>query len=286
MVVLSDQIYVALVQRERQGNQREGILVNAVTTVRPTTRRLALIGSITLALSMTAVPSADADVALESPPDLSEEECDTTPMVVDDSQHVTVLERDATAAATETVAEALQTGQISLQVSPDHLATDSAEVHEIVTDGTPFTSVTYRIGGDFSALSNLTVVLDEDQSIVQYNEALFSESEVGTFQIHSFADGELVLEEETDVPYVADFMLQRTMDDGSAVTLQSAGGTAACIALALGVPGSIGALIAKTCAVSCAAAATPPGATVCAACIGAAALLGTGAAAAAVSCFR
>ncbi|MFO7960427.1 MAG: hypothetical protein R6U94_05735 [Nitriliruptoraceae bacterium] len=283
MVVLSDRIYVALVHRERQGNQREGILVNAVNTVRPTTRRLALIASITTALSMAALPSADA--ALESPPDLSEEECDTTPMV-DDSQHLTVLEGDATAAATDAVAEALETGQISLQVSRDHLAADSAEVHEIVTDGTPFTSVTYRIGGDFSALSNLTVVLDEDQNIVQYNEALFSESKGGTFQIHSYADGELVLEEETDVTYVTNFMLQRTMDDGSAVTLQSAGGTAACIALALGVPGSIGALIAKTCAVSCAAAATPPGATVCAACIGAAALLGTGAAAAAVSCFR
>lgn len=54
--------------------------------------------------------------------------------------------------------------------------------------------MTYPIGGDYSMLSNLTVVLDEDGEIVQYAQALVSESSAGTFDLRSHVDGELVFE--------------------------------------------------------------------------------------------
>jgi hypothetical protein len=242
---------------------------------------------------MTAIPGADADSGPDLPPDPFEEVCDA-PTISDASDAITAIDGDATEAAIDAVTGALRTGGIELQVPEDRLA-DRPEVHQVETDGTPFTSVTYRIGGDHLTPSNLTVVLDQDGSIVSYNEALYRETSAGTFQVQAYAEGELVLDEKTDIPTAVESELPRYQDGGSDSLIQSAlatastqssASTAACVSLALGVPGAVGALVAKTCTAACAAAWTPPGATVCAACIGAAAVLGTGAAAAAVSCFR
>ncbi|MEI4789842.1 hypothetical protein WAX46_05815 [Bacillus sp. FJAT-53060] len=96
-------------------------------------------------------------------------------------------------------------------------------------------------------------------------------------------DGSLVKSVDTELSYMSDEEL--LAEEPSAIQPMGVKATAACIAAVLGVGSSVAYLIAVACAGSCAAP-TPVTAPICAACIGAYAVLGAGGMGAVVGCFK
>ncbi|WP_182543082.1 hypothetical protein [Halosaccharopolyspora lacisalsi] len=116
--------------------------------------------------------------------------------------------------------------------------------------------MTIPVGGDYSLVSNLTVLFNESGDIVQYGETLISENDAGNFNITSYTDGVLVNSNDTDQPYTTDAQLQQDTDSGpvssEGMAAMGAGGTAACVAAVLGVSGVTAYLIVGACTGACA----------------------------------
>ncbi|KIH99598.1 hypothetical protein LP52_06955 [Streptomonospora alba] len=183
------------------------------------------------------------------------------------------------------VSEAVKNGEISVQAPQSALSHGQTKVYTVDAEDkdTTFTSVTIPVGGDYSMLSNLTVLFNESGDIVQYGETLISENDAGNFNITSFTDGELVNSNDTDLPYMTDAQLQQDAASGEAMATAGAGSTAACVAAVLGVSGATAYLIVGACTGAC----TVPGVgtAVCVACIGAYATVGGASITAVASCF-
>lgn len=272
----------------------------------------ALVLVIALTLVMTLGGSARAlergaeasgDTSKAAPQEQALEDCEDAPQALRAAQpaepamQVTPVDHEGVRARADVVAAALRIGEITTNAPQDVINTDDPKVSNIEVDGTSLTSVTYQIGGEYnSTLSNLTVVIDDTGEIVQYAETLVLESSAGTFDVRSYADGDRVMAEQTDIPYATDAELSRELNAGigevhastqdGMSTMQSGGSTAQCLAVALGIGGLTAAVIAAICKGACVAVATPPGAAVCAACIGGIVALGTGTGMNAVNCFR
>ncbi|WP_157062950.1 hypothetical protein [Actinopolyspora mortivallis] len=200
-------------------------------------------------------------------------------MTLVEGQHA----RDLTRAAFE----AVKNGEVSVQAPQRALSWDQAKVYRVDAEETTSTSVTIPVDGDYSLVSNLTVLFDENGDIVQYSETLISENKEGNFNITSFTDGVLVNSNDTDQPYMTDEQLQQGANSGAgsseSMTAMGVGSTVACVASVLGVSGATGYLIVSACTGAC----TIPGAgtSVCVACIGAYATVGGASITAVASCF-
>lgn len=177
---------------------------------------------------------------------------------------------------------AVKKGSISLHAPAGSLAQDEAKVYTVDAENTTVTSVSIPVGGDYSMLSNLTVVFDKGGNIVQYGETLISENEAGNFNITSYADGRLAKSNDTDQAFMTDAQLQNNSSPAR-VSTSGVGETVACVVSVLGVSGAVAYLIVGACAGAC----TVPivGTAICVACIGAYAAVGGASITAVASCF-
>lgn len=164
-----------------------------------------------------------------------------------------------------------------------------AKVYKVNAGSSSGYSVTFQLEGDYSYLSNFTVLIDTQGNVSTYSETQIGLGESGNFKIVSYQDGQLVNTKETPVPYMADDELQSSnyrSSTASASTPQSVGGTVACVASVLGISGAVGYIIVSACSGACTAVATGVGGVVCAACIGAYATVGGASIGAVASCFK
>ncbi|MEE8599784.1 hypothetical protein [Euzebya tangerina] len=204
------------------------------------------------------------------------------------SADLTQLDGPAARAAAAVVQQAIGAGEIILQTPSDLVAAESVKVYRIDTAGEAFTSVTYPVGGDLSVLSNITVVLDTNNEIVQYAEALVSQSAADTFEVQSYVDGQLVVDEDTGIPFASNDLLHQEVEEPTASTLgaQASQSTAQCLAAVLGVSVAFAGVLAFFCSGACSTAVTPPTAAVCAACIAGFTTIGGASISAVASCFN
>jgi len=190
------------------------------------------------------------------------------------------------AESVEAVMAKVADGTLDVRAPGAALDESRATVSEIDSDTGVFTSVTVPVAGNYSVMSNLTVVLDPKGDVAQYAETLFDENSVGNFQITQYTDGTLTKTEDLGLSYRSDAELikdmQETAGDTNRVSVQGVGSVASCLAGALGIGGVAAYFIAGACGGACAAGVVP----VCAACVGAYAALGTGGMAAVVGCFQ
>jgi len=187
---------------------------------------------------------------------------------------------------TRKIQKAAEKGQISVQAPQSALSYGQAKVYTVKADNSAFTSVTIPIAGEYSTVSNLTVLLGVGGRIIQYSETLISANEVGNFNITTFVDGALVNSNDTDMAYLTNAQLLASDAAGSEdmITAMGPRSTAACVASVLGVSGFVGYLIVGACTGACAVPGV--GTAVCVACIGAYAAVGGASITAVASCFR
>lgn len=187
----------------------------------------------------------------------------------------------------EAVSSAVKNGKISTHAPQAALSLQKAKVYSVNTDGPAYTSVTVPISGEYSMVSNLTVIFDGKGKIVKSGETLISKNDAGNFNISNFTGGKLVKSNDTDRPFMSDAQLQQKDPDKSAGPVlnstHSTGSTVACVVSVLGVSGAVGYLIVGACAGAC----TVPivGTAICVACIGAYAAVGGASITAVASCF-
>jgi len=153
---------------------------------------------------------------------------------------------------------------------------------DFTKDEVDYTAVTIPGDGDkFDFISNLTLVFDQNKNIVNYSETLIRKKDDDTFKYTSYADGERVQHEVKDIGYdnrLVDKGLEELRND-QPINHKD---TTKCIAAVLGVGTAVAALIAYVCAGSCV---VPVSAPICAACIGAYAVVGGGSITAMANCF-
>lgn len=155
----------------------------------------------------------------------------------------------------------------------------------VYTVGGGVTAVTVPLHGEYSLPSNITVFFDENDTVLQTNEMLVTKNTVGNFQVETFLDGVLTNSKDTGIAYITDEELLAEEPSGSEISPMGTGEVAACLVAAMGIGGTLAYVIAVACGTSCVAP-TPVTGPICAACIGAYALLGTGTIAGAVACFN
>ncbi|TGO05163.1 hypothetical protein [Serinibacter arcticus] len=243
----------------------------------------------TLAFAMTAAPASAQTVR----PADGATECAAAPAspaatTDDGSGSVDMTQLDATASG-EAVAGAtalLDGGGLTVHAAADAVDREGAKAYLLEAGGETFTSVTFPVAGDHSALlSNLTVVTDADGGIVQYAETLVGSNAGGTFQLTTYVDGTLVNDEDTGIAFVGDEQLTADVAGSPGSDVVAAKNTGACLATVLGVSGVVGAIIAKVCVGACAVPMTPVTGPVCAACVGGFAVVGGASIGAIASCF-
>lgn len=167
----------------------------------------------------------------------------------------------------------------------ENLNFENAKGLEIVVEDGAFKTITVPIvGEEYNMFSNFTVVYDSDNNVVNYQETWVTRSDRNTFEFTSYADGDKVSQNISDVEYVSNEQIQEELDSLEEVSMVQSRGVAkiaACLASVLGVGGTVGYIIAGMCAGSCLA--VPP---VCAACVAAYATIGGASIAAVMGCFN
>lgn len=183
--------------------------------------------------------------------------------------------------------EAISSKQIVLNYSNADLVFDDARFLEIKENNENYASVTIPIVGEqYSFISNLTLVFDSENEIISYSETLITKSDNDKFIITTYFDGKLFQEDETDIDYISNSELQKELeyiqDLGNDIQPQkSFNEVVLCIAIVAAVDLTVARIIAATCIASCPA--VPP---ICAACIGAVAVVGAANIPAIISCFK
>lgn len=248
-----------------------------VATVSDTQTNVTSVGQASpLAATGTGAGSCSAQGASFS--DASQNSSTDTQMTLVDGEEARSMKEATLAALTE--------GDVSTHSAHDAHAVEDAKVYTVASNGVEVTSVTIPVGGEFSTLSNVTVVLDQDGKVTQYSETLFGENDEGNFNVTTYVDGEFANSNDTDLPYMTDEDLAvagHELVGTSKATTMGAGSTAACVATVLGVSGATAYLIVGACAGAC----TIPiaGTAICVACIGAYAAVGGASITAVASCF-
>lgn len=169
----------------------------------------------------------------------------------------------------------LENGDISISVPKEILDLENIKVLNIPAEGKTFTTVTVpTIGENYNFFSNITVVYNSNNTIENYQETLITKSVNNTFEFTSYADGEKVKHEVSDVEYVSNEQLKKDLkyleNVSDSLIQRGTGKIVGCLVAILGVTSGVGYLIVGACMGSCPAA--PP---ICAACVGAFAALGT-----------
>ncbi|WP_002144582.1 hypothetical protein [Bacillus cereus] len=179
----------------------------------------------------------------------------------------------------------LENGDISVSVSKERLDLENIKVLKVPAKGKTFTTVTVPIiGENYNFFSNITVVYDSNNNIENHQETLITKSVNNTFEFTSYADGEKVRHEVSNVEYVSNEQLKKELKDlentSDNLIQRGTGKIVGCLASILGIGSAVGYLIVGACMGSCPAA--PP---ICAACVAGFASLGGASMAAVVKCF-
>ncbi|GAE93520.1 hypothetical protein JCM21714_2607 [Gracilibacillus boraciitolerans JCM 21714] len=198
------------------------------------------------------------------------------------TQDIVVVTGDEAEEFVDATLHAVEEGEVE-NIAP--VSAFDLEKSSVYAVGGGVTAVTVPVnGGDYSLPSNVTVFFDEDNAALQTNEMLVSKNEAGNFQVETYVDGSLVTSEDTGIAYMTDKEL--LTEEPSEIQPMGVKAVAACLGVVLGVGGTMATLIAIGCGGSCAAPTPVTAPPICAACIGAYALLGTGGIAGAVACFN
>ncbi|MBP1082350.1 MULTISPECIES: hypothetical protein [Bacillus] len=184
--------------------------------------------------------------------------------------------------------KAISSKQVILNNSGADLVFDDAKFLDIKENNEKYASVTIPIVGEqYSFISNLTFVFDSEDNIISYSETLITKSDNNKFVVTTYFNGKLVQEKVTDIDYISNSKLQRElkyMQDkaGDGVQAQkSFNEVVLCISLVALIDLTVARLIAATCIASC-----PAVPAICAACIGAVAVVGGANIPAIISCFK
>lgn len=183
---------------------------------------------------------------------------------------------------------AISSKQVVLNYSNADLDFDGARFLEIKEKGEKYSSVTIPIvGGQYSLISNSTLIFDSENKIISYSETLITKSDNDMFVVTSYTNGELIQEEVTDIDYISNSELQKELDymqnaEGDMIQAKRTfSQTVLCISTVALIDLTIARLIAVTCVASCPA--IPP---ICAACIAAVAVVGASNIGAIMACFK
>lgn len=152
----------------------------------------------------------------------------------------------------------------------------------VYTVGGGVTAVSVPLHGDYSLSSNITVFFDEEDNVLQTNEMFLTKNELGNFQVSTYLNGTLVNSEDIGIAYMTD---EELLAEEPSMSTKGVSEVAACLVVAMGIGGTLAYAIAVACGGSCVAP-TPVTAVICAACIGAYAVLGAGTISGAVACFN
>lgn len=200
---------------------------------------------------------------------------------------VTGQRADAALAKTKSL---IKLNKTRVQASSVDLAFDETSVNEISTAKGTYTTVTIPLHGEYSLLSNFTVVFDSGDNVAQYTEMHLSENAEGNFRATSFTNGVLTSERDSDIKFASDAALKQGVSQSSDsksidVAMPAGKSTKNCLIAVLGVSGATATLLAWVCAGSCAAAAAGIGVPFCVACIAGYATIGGASITAVASCF-
>lgn len=180
--------------------------------------------------------------------------------------------------------------KVMLQNLNANLDFDNANSLDIKQNNKEYTLITIPIMGDqYSLMSNLTLVFDSHNNVINYSETLIEKSENNKFTITSYLDGELVQNKVTDLDFISNDELKKGLENiqdyskGIKQNNETKGvcAIAACIGAVAGVNLTVAYLIAGTCIASCPA--VPP---ICAACIAGVATIGAADIGGIIACFN
>lgn len=197
----------------------------------------------------------------------------------DGTQDIVVLTGDEAEQFIDATINALKEGEIE-NIAPE--SAFSLEESIVYTVGGGVTVVTVPLNGDYSYTSNITVFLDEDNTVLQTNEMLVTKNGGGNFQVDTYLDGSITLSEDSGIAYMTDEEL--LAEEPTTISPMGVKQVAACLGVVLGVGATAAYIISVACGTSCSAP-TPVTAVICAACIGGYALVGSGAMSEVVACF-
>lgn len=200
----------------------------------------------------------------------------------EDSPSIVVVSGKIAKELVNATVRAVEEGEVE-NVAP--VSAFDLEGSSVYTVGGGVTVVTVPLHGDYSLPSNITVFFDEDNTVLQTNEMLVTKNEVGNFRVETYLDGSLSNSVDTTIPYITDEEMLAEEPVSSEIQPMGVGAVASCLGAVLGVGGTAAYIIAVACGGSCAAP-TPVTAPICAACIGAYAVIGAGGIAGAVACFN
>ncbi|WP_222934661.1 hypothetical protein [Paenibacillus terrae] len=200
----------------------------------------------------------------------------------DNSQNIVIVTGNEAKELIDATLHGVEEGKIE-NIAP--VTAFDLEKSSVYTVGGGVTVVTVPLHGDYSLPSNVTVFFNEDNTVLQTNEMLVTKNEAGNFRVETYLNGSVVKSVDTDRPYITDEEMLAEKPVNSGIQPQSVGKVAGCLGAVLGVGGTVAYIIAVACGGSCAAP-TPVTAPICAACIGAYAVLGAGGIAGVVACFN
>lgn len=190
------------------------------------------------------------------------------------------LDGEQEGALIDTATAALDRGTITTHAPRSALDVDGIKVYDVDSAEAQVSSVTIPVNGEHSAISNVTMLIDDAGQILRSSETLVGENAQGNFAITSYVDGELTSVKNTDLAFMSDAELARA---DAPVSTQGAGSTVACVASVLGVSGATAYLIVGACTGACTAPVV--GTAICVACIGAYATVGGASITAVAKCF-
>lgn len=200
----------------------------------------------------------------------------------DGSPDIVVLTSDEAEQFIDAALNAVKEGAIE-NIAPE--SAFSLEESTVYTVGGGVTVVTVPLNGDYSLPSNITIFLDEDNTVLQTNEMLVTKNELGNFQVDTYLNGSITKSEDTGISYMTDEELLAEEPVDSGIQPRGIKSVAACLAGVLGVGATTAYIIEVACGGSCAVP-TPVTAPICAACIGAYAAIGGASIAGVVACFK
>lgn len=198
------------------------------------------------------------------------------------NQGIVVLTGDEAEEFVDATSLAVEEGEVE-NIAP--VSSFDLEESTVYTVGGGVTVVSVPLHGDYSLPSNITVFFDDNNTVLQTNEMLVTKNEVENFQVETYLDGSLVKSEDTGLAWKTDEeMLAEKPVDPAEIQPMGVKAVAGCLAAVLGIGATAAYIVAVACGGSCAAP-TPVTAVICAACIGAYAVIGGGAMTNAVKCF-
>ena len=186
--------------------------------------------------------------------------------------------------------DGLSNNSFSLHVNPDILNLQEAVVLQSIDEVTnkAYYVITVPLSDDnYNMFSRVTAVYEENGDFVSYQEGLITKSEIGTFQIQSYIDGQLQKNEVLEDKYVSNDEMSEELNQISQKTMnlvqtRGVAAIAACLAVVLGISAYVANLIAGVCGVSCAFLIVG----ICGPCIAGFCALGGAAIGGAVACFK